>query len=364
MSGIISLATYLPETRRSIQEIAERHSVSVERLAKLGMHSVVVAGDDDHPSTMAIKASRRALEAAKVDPADLALVIFAGANKDRPAPWVAAFQVAQHLGSKRATSFDLSSRCCGLVDSIWTASKLVHGDQYALVCAADRFDHLFESGSPNIAPLHLQYGAGGAAVVIGPTVHNSVVAAHTSANDFSHQSETHAPLAGGTRWPLNEAALAESAHRYSDTTPLLQSEALARWIDEVQEHDLAATCGRAEFARIDFLAALCRNFPSQQAYLSERGFTERQYLFTTPVHGHLGASAVVANLEAAMRLKLAIGPQLIAYGQTYTRTSAVAVRGTTADLGIRIAAQSCMTATELDLLREMHVTKPPAEESS
>src|SRR5258706_15593379 len=101
MAGILSIGWWVPEGRRSAREIADDDGLALDAIEGLGLHSKTVPGEDDHPSTMGARATRRAMESAGLGPDDLDLLLFAGVTRDWPAPWVAAFGVLHELGARR-----------------------------------------------------------------------------------------------------------------------------------------------------------------------------------------------------------------------------------------------------------------------
>ena len=100
MIGIRSIGWWVPENRRSASQMAEDYQVSEAAIAELGIESHAVAGDDDHPLSMSVRATQSALEAAELSSEDLDLVIYVGVTKDWPSPWIAAMGIIHELDAR------------------------------------------------------------------------------------------------------------------------------------------------------------------------------------------------------------------------------------------------------------------------
>ena len=57
MAGILSIGWWVPAARRLAHEIAADHRLAPAAIARLGLISKTVPGEDDHPSTMGARAT-------------------------------------------------------------------------------------------------------------------------------------------------------------------------------------------------------------------------------------------------------------------------------------------------------------------
>lgn len=89
-------------------------------------------------ASMAVEASKRALEAAGVTPEDLDMIVVATMTPDMPTPSVSCI-VADTLGAGRIAAFDLNAACSGFVYALNAAHALMVGGGYrqCLVIGAD-----------------------------------------------------------------------------------------------------------------------------------------------------------------------------------------------------------------------------------
>ena len=87
----------------------------------LGRH---VVGPDEYASTLAISAGRLALEDAGVDAGDIDLLVFASTSQDQVEP-ATAHIVADAIGIKGGSVFDVKNACNSFVDGMWVAEALI-----------------------------------------------------------------------------------------------------------------------------------------------------------------------------------------------------------------------------------------------
>jgi 3-oxoacyl-[acyl-carrier-protein] synthase-3 len=337
MAGILSRGWLVPEERRSAADVAALHGVSPGALRDFGLIETTVAGPDDHPSTLAARAVRRALDAAELSADDVDLLIFAGITRDRPAPWVAAFGVLHALGATRAAGFDLSARCPGLHDALWVAASLVDSGRFGTVVVAtgDRFDALLPPSRPKTQLSEAVYSAGGAAAVVSARADNDIVAyAHHTNPDLSLHDQS-CPSAGGTRAPLDATALAERRHEWQNHLRVDQGLALREFLVRAERHNLQSVCRDAGFDAVDFVAVSPLHVADQIASLAALGIAADKILPVLPTHGHMGPADSLVSIGLALQRGIPIGPRLVMSTRSITSANALAVRGRTADLGIR-----------------------------
>ncbi|CAN0454010.1 unnamed protein product, partial [Discosporangium mesarthrocarpum] len=87
-----------------------------------------LAQDDTTISDLAAEASRKALEHAGVDGADIDLVILATSSPDDL--FGDASVVASSVGASGAVAFDLTAACSGFLFAVVTASQFLHTGAY------------------------------------------------------------------------------------------------------------------------------------------------------------------------------------------------------------------------------------------
>jgi 3-oxoacyl-[acyl-carrier-protein] synthase III len=339
MAGIVSIGWHLPAARQSVDEVAAEHGVSAAVLRDFGLEWKVKPGPDDHPSSFAARAAKAALDAAGMTANDLDLLIFTGTTRDRPPPWVAAFGVLHELGASRAAGFDLSGRCPGVGDALWVAASLVRAGSFrnAVVCSGDRFDYLTQPSAAAPSLANAIFAAGGAAAVVSGAADNQIAARAHYTREGVADHDSHVPRAGGSRWPVDERALAERAHLMSDDETIPQVAAMRAYFRRAEKQTIAAVMEQAGFDGLDFIAGSTFYVKDQIAAFAKMGIGPDKFQMIMPQLGHVGSSSSLISVGTAIQEGRRVGPRLILNLRTYFYCNALAIRGSAPDLGIRVS---------------------------
>ncbi len=339
MAGIRSIGWWVPQARRSAQEIAGDHGLELDALVKLGLNTKAVPGEDDHPSTMGARATRRALEAAGLTVDDLDLLLFAGVTRDWPAPWVAAFGVLHELGAHRAAGMDIANRCAGGIDALWLAKALIDSGAHrtVAVCCADRYDHVIGHRRPIELITDAAYAAGAATAIVTADAGNDIVAlSHLTNPDLSAHTAG-GPVAGGTRRPVDGAAVQESLQLWRSRLSIGKSEMIARYSAAADRHNYRRLFEQTGWSGVDFVACSPVVPGPQLDVLAEIGIDARATLFTIPQLGHIGPADLLLILGVATAVGRRVGPRVILSVRTPVYANALAIAARRDDLAIDTA---------------------------
>ncbi|HKG15434.1 MAG TPA: beta-ketoacyl-ACP synthase 3, partial [Pyrinomonadaceae bacterium] len=125
------------------------------------------AKDGEYTSLFAVKAARQAIERAKIDPADIGLIICATVSPDQILPSTGCLIQAE-LGANRAAAFDLAAACSGFLYGLTMADTMIRTGQtrYALVIGAEVLSRYVDYSDRSTCVL---FGDGAGAAVLGPT---------------------------------------------------------------------------------------------------------------------------------------------------------------------------------------------------
>jgi len=125
------------------------------------------AAPGEATSDMALAAATKALEMAKVDPADLDLIVIGTITGDMPWPSTAAV-LQGRLGNKKAFAFDVSAACAGSLYALSIADRYVASGaaKKALVIGADTLTRIVDWTDRNTCIL---FGDAAGAMVLEPT---------------------------------------------------------------------------------------------------------------------------------------------------------------------------------------------------
>jgi 3-oxoacyl-[acyl-carrier-protein] synthase-3 len=207
--SILGAGFAVPERVVCNGDIAPHVDVSAEWiLSRTGIQTRrTVVGTELATSDLAVAAARAALERAGVDPGDLDQVVVATASGDYLMPATASL-VQAALGARRAAAFDLNAACSGFVYGLGVASHTIAAGaaRFVLLVGADTLTRHVDERDRNTAIL---FGDGAGAVVLGPG--DALLGLHLG-SDGAVAADLIIP-AGGSRRPVDAAALAAGAHK-------------------------------------------------------------------------------------------------------------------------------------------------------
>ena len=126
---IIGTGSYVPEKVLTNEDLSRMLGEDVNEFVSqvIGIHERHVCAEDESTADLATEAARRALEAARVAPEDIDLIVLATDTPEYISP--ATSVVVQHrLGARRAGTFDINCACAGFVTALDAASKYVVAD--------------------------------------------------------------------------------------------------------------------------------------------------------------------------------------------------------------------------------------------
>ncbi len=163
---IMSVATALPSGRLTTAELAERFDLTEEWIvSRTGIRERPRAGADERLSDYAARAGERALKRARVDAADVDLVIVATMTQDELTPNTAPL-VAHALGAVRAGAFDVGAACTAFLTGLSLGAAQIESGRArrVLLVGADFITRITDYDDKRTAPL---FADGAGAVVLG-----------------------------------------------------------------------------------------------------------------------------------------------------------------------------------------------------
>src|SRR5215207_4313029 len=136
--------------------------------ARTGIGERRIAAPDETTCSLAVNASRAALDRAGVSAADLDLIIVATCTPDYANMPATASLVQDALGASRAGAFDLNAVCSGFLYGLTTGSQFILSGAYqsVLIVGAEVFTRILDWQDRSTCVL---FGDGAGAVVLRPT---------------------------------------------------------------------------------------------------------------------------------------------------------------------------------------------------
>ncbi len=203
--------SYVPEFVLTNRHFADYLDTSDEWIVtRTGIRERRRAAPDECTSTMAVKASQRALEDAGLSARDIDVIVCATATGDCPFPATAAF-VQAALGAANVPAFDVSAACAGFLHASTVAAGLLTSGlhRHALVIGAETLTRYTDP--EDRATVILLGDAAGAAVLSEAVNPDQAILYCEMGCDGTGAKLIWVP-AGGSRLPTSEATVAERLH--------------------------------------------------------------------------------------------------------------------------------------------------------
>jgi len=177
-------------------------------VTRTGIKERRLARQDEATSDMATMAARKALEAAKLKPEDIDLIIVATITPDMFFPATACL-VQEKLGARTVPAFDISVACSGFIYGFAIARQVIASGVYthALVIASEKLSSITNWSDRNTCVL---FGDGAGAAVLGPVEKGGILSTYLGAD--GRQGDLIKLPAGGSRIPATKKSIEDKLH--------------------------------------------------------------------------------------------------------------------------------------------------------
>lgn len=209
LSGIIGIGSYLPEKILSNHDLEKILDTNDEWItSRTGIKERRIAGNDEFTSTMAVEASKKALQMADIKPQKIDMIIFCTISPDFPIPYTAGI-LAKELGIKDAGGMDINTACTGFIYGIALADALLKSgkSKYVLVVCSDKLSAITDYQDRSSCIL---FGDGAGAVVMTQTSDHGII--DYKLGLLGDEWEKIVIPAGGCRNPASEETVKNRMH--------------------------------------------------------------------------------------------------------------------------------------------------------
>jgi len=297
--GIMGIGTYIPTSIMTSKEISNITSIPEQVIIeKFGVKQKPIPGPGDTTSYMGIEAARKAISQANIDPKEIDLVIWNGAqHKDYPC-WLAGLSVADQLGATNAYSFDMEAMCGSMMAGIDTAKALMLTKKRVntvLLVSGYRNGDFIDLSVPETRFM-LDIGAGGSAVILRKNYDKNLVLESSFMRDGSFALDCVVPVFGSQKWPPTKEDLDNFHFIVEDGEGFkqkLSDKTLINFYAVVRQS--LEDSGYSE-KEIDYLAILHFKKSAHDAIMNELGLNENQTTYLDD-YGHLGQNDQILSIE-------------------------------------------------------------------
>jgi len=167
------------------------------------------AAPEEYTSLFAVRAAREAIERARIDPAEIDLLLCATVTPDQILPSTGCLIQAE-LGAHNAAAMDIVAACSGFLYGLAMAGAMIRTGQarYVLVIGAEILTRYVDYTDRSTCVL---FGDGAGAAVLGPVEgHRGILAARIR-SDGRYEEQLYAP-GGGTKGGFSAETIARGDH--------------------------------------------------------------------------------------------------------------------------------------------------------
>lgn len=289
---IIGTGRYLPEkviTNADLEKTLETTADWI--IERTGVEERHIAAPDETTCDLAEKASRHALDAAGLKPADIDLIILGTTTPDHVFPSVAT-QLQHRLGCYGGAAFDVQAVCTGFIYAMDIANRFIqtNGAQRALVIGADTFTRIINWQDRGTCIL---FGDGAGAVVLEAAKEPGIIDSQLHADGrYKELLWVPAGVSSGYEETRQNAAFVEM--RGSEVFKIA-----VMTLKDIAEKILVANS--MSIADVSWLIPHQANRRILAATAKRLGLPEERVVDCVRTHGNTSAASVPLALDVAVR---------------------------------------------------------------
>jgi 3-oxoacyl-[acyl-carrier-protein] synthase-3 len=284
-----SIGAYVPAkrlTNKDLEQIVDTNDEWIKQ--RTGIENRFIAAEDESTSDLAYKAAEKAIERSGLSPDEIDTIICATITPDFFCMPSTACVVADKLGIKNTTAFDISAACSGFIYALNIAKAFVESGlkKNVLIIGAEKISSIVDYTDRTTCVL---FGDGAGAAIIGVTdkKEESVLDIHTS-SDGAYQDFLITP-GGGSKYPCSHKVIEEHMQYLKmkgNETFKLAVNTLTKDVTRILEKNgLTST-------DIDFFIPHQANFRIIDAVGRKLKFPEEKIVLTVTKYGNTSAASI------------------------------------------------------------------------
>lgn len=290
--GISGTGWYLPPGIVTSRQMADWSGIDEEVFTgKIGIGRKHVAGPDEHPAEMGIRAAGRAIEDAGISPEEIDVIVYGGLGFYDYNFWSPAAKIQGEIGAHKAYAFEVRNGCNGGNLALSVCRDILLGDpkkEYALVVCSDKLS-MAVNYADKTAISSFSFADGAAAAVLKKNHRDNRLLSYASITDGSLADYVKVPC-GGTRQPTAGAGASREDCFLRVTDPaaldgIFSRTYLKNYLAVITE---SLKSSGHTVGDIDHLFTNQVKKSITDSLLAELGLEEAQTIRTMKEYGHMG----------------------------------------------------------------------------
>jgi len=258
---------------------------------RTGIEQRHIAAEDEYTVDLAEQASRHAMKAAEVVPADIDLIVVATTTSDQVFPSTACL-LQSRLDVHGCPAFDIQAVCTGFVYALSVADKFIQtgSAKCALVVGAETFSRIIDWTDRNTCVL---FGDGAGAIVLKADHSPGILSTHLHA-DGDYAKLLHVPSGVSNNYAAVQEGRAFVEMQGSDVFKMA-----VKTLGAIVDETLVAN--GLERDDIDWLVPHQANVRIITATAKKLRMSMDRVVMTVAKHGNTSAASIPLALDVAVR---------------------------------------------------------------
>ncbi len=322
---ILGTGSHLPERVVTNDELARLMDTSDQWIReRTGIRERRFVEPGEGTSELAAEASRRALEAASLDPEDIDYIILATLSPDFTFPGSAVI-MQDMLGARNVGALDVRNQCSGFLYGLGIADAFIKTGQYRHILLAGSEVHStgldLTTRGRDVAVL---FGDGAGAVVLGPAEDGRGIRSVHTHSQGKHVKKLWLEAPASRCHPrITEEMIREGRHFPEMEGRAVFKHAVVRFPQVIRE---ALSANEVELDDVDLLILHQANLRIVEAVASSLGVPMERFFNNIERVGNTTAASIPIALDEAVREgRVRAGDRLVmaAFGSGFTWASAL-----------------------------------------
>ena len=264
---------------------------------RTGIKERRIADKKEHTSDLALEASLKALQMARIDPGDLDLIVLGTITPDTHCPAAANWLQAK-LGAEKAVNFDISAACSGFIYAMHVATQFLNSGSYSktLVAGAEVMSRVVDWSDRTTCIL---WGDGaGAAVLTKDSKGHELLSTHVH-TDGANGQDLKVPGGGSAVTPISHESVDNKVHYLTMIGANASFRVAVRhFVDSIKE---AADSNNIDIQDINWFIPHQANARMFQSIAKSIGVPMERFYVTIDKYGNSSSASCAIALDEAVR---------------------------------------------------------------